>query len=150
MFEKRPSWSDLMSLRLPVLYALLFLLATGPISAQTKEAPPGRRLLMADYSRRTIALLAADGSVEWEYKMGDLHDLHVLPGGNILFQTSYTRILEVDPRSDRVVWEYDAGKANGNAGKKVEVHAFQRLPDGVTLVAESGPARLIEVDRDGK
>jgi outer membrane protein assembly factor BamB len=39
---------------------------------------------------------------------------------------------------------------NGNAGKPVEVHAFQRLADGVTMIAESGPSRIIEVDRDGK
>jgi hypothetical protein len=35
-------------------------------------------------------------------------------------------------------------------GKRVEVHAFQRLADGITMIAESGPARIIEVDREGK
>ena len=39
---------------------------------------------------------------------------------------------------------------NGNAGKAVEVHAFQRLENGLTMIAESGPARLIEVDREGR
>ena len=47
-----------------------------------------------------------------------------------------------------LVWEYDAAKAN--LGKPVEVHAFQRLADGLTMIAESGPARIIEVDRTGK
>jgi hypothetical protein len=50
----------------------------------------------------------------------------------------------------KVAWEYDAAKMNGNEGKPVEVHAFQRLADGVTMIAESGPGRIIEVDRDGK
>jgi hypothetical protein len=48
------------------------------------------------------------------------------------------------------VWEYDAAKMNGNAGKVVEVHAFQRLENGLTMIAESGPSRIIEVDASGK
>jgi hypothetical protein len=79
-----------------------------------------------------------------------LHDLHYLPEGNVLFQTSYTKLVEVEPQSGRTVWEYDAATMNGNAGRKVEVHAFQRLPEGVTMIAESGTARIIEVDRQGK
>ena len=35
-------------------------------------------------------------------------------------------------------------------GERVEVHAFERRPDGSTMIAESGPARIIEVDGDGK
>src|SRR5213075_2236863 len=76
--------------------------------------------------------------------------LQLLPNGNVLFQTSYTHLVEVDPKSDRTVWEYDAATRNGNAGRPVEVHAFQRLVDGSTMIAESGPARIIEVNGDGK
>lgn len=129
---------------------ILFLVTAPALFGQPKEPPPGRRLVMADYSKRTIAILAADGSIEWEHKVGDLHDFHVLPGGNILFQTSYTRLVEIEPKSSRVVWQYDSATANGNAGRKVEVHAFQRLAAGVTMIAESGPARIIEVDSAGK
>jgi hypothetical protein len=39
---------------------------------------------------------------------------------------------------------------NGNEGKRVEVHAFQRLPGGRTMIVESGPARILEVDQEGK
>jgi hypothetical protein len=58
--------------------------------------------------------------------------------------------VEVNPRTDQVVWEYDSATANGNMGRRVEVHAFQRLGNGVTMIAESGPARIIEVDSSGK
>ena len=109
-----------------------------------------RRLLAADYSKKRIAIVGADGKLEWEHKVGDIHDLHLLPDGSVLFQTSWTRIVEVEPRTNKVVWEYDAATMNGNRGKKVEVHAFQRLPGGATMIAESGPARIIEVDREGK
>ena len=46
---------------------------------------------------------------------------------------------------------------NGNAptdenkkGRPVQVHAIQRLADGNTMIVESGPSRIIEVDKDGK
>lgn len=108
------------------------------------------RLLVSDDTKKRIAIVARDGSIEWEYKIGVLHDLHYLPGGIILFQTSYQKIVEVDPKTNKVVWEYDASKMNGNEGKKVEVHAFQRLRDGSTMIVESGTARIIEVDPAGK
>ena len=78
----------------------------------------------------------------------DIHDLHVLPNGNILFQTDWTTIVEMTPER-KIVWRYDAAKSNDNDGRRVEVHAFQRLADGVTMIAESGAGRIIEVDRDG-
>ncbi len=132
--------------------SLLFLvvalvLACSPLPAGEKIA---RRLLVADYSKRRIAIVDAAGKTEWEHKIADLHDLHLLPNGNVLAQLAWTRVVEIDPRTDKIVWEYDAKKSNGNEKKPLEVHAFQRLADSVTLIAESGPARLIEVDRDGK
>jgi hypothetical protein len=57
---------------------------------------------------------------------------------------------DINKDEEKVVWEYDAAKQNRTDGKKVEIHAFQRLPDGNTMIAESGPARIIEVDKDGK
>ena len=40
-------------------------------------------------------------------------------------------------------------EANGNEGKRVDVHAFARFPDGSTMIAESGIGRFIHVDRKG-
>ena len=108
---------------------------------------PGRRILAGDDSTRRLAIIAADGSVEWEIPVTAIHDAAVLPNGNVLLQQGWTRVQEVTP-ARQVVWEYDAAKAN--PGKPVEVHAFQRLPGGLTMIAESGPARIIEVDDAGK
>ncbi len=110
----------------------------------------GHRLLIADDSTHRIAIVDAAGKIEWEHKVGPIHDLHLLPSGNVLFQLSWTRIVEMDPKTDRIVWEYDSATSNGNSGKKVEVHAFQRLADGITMIAESGPGRIIEVDAKGR
>jgi hypothetical protein len=90
-----------------------------------------------------------DGTLEWETKVGPIHDAAVLPNGHVLLQQGWTLIVEMT-RDRKVVWEYDSGKMNGNEGKRVEVHAFQRLADGHTMIVESGPSRIIEVDANGK
>lgn len=113
------------------------------------EQKTTHRLLIADDSRHRIAIVAADGKIEWEHKIEQIHDLQYLASGNVLCQTTWTHIVEIDPRTDKTVWEYDAARRNGNQGKRLEVHAFQRLANGNTMIAESGIGRLIEVDRDG-
>jgi outer membrane protein assembly factor BamB len=129
-----------------ILALTLILLAANSILG---AGATGHRLLIADDSTHRIAIVAADGKIEWEHKIGPIHDLHLLPGGNVLCQLSWTRIVEIDPRTNKVIWEYDSARRNGNEGKSVEVHAFQRLPDGNTMIAESGPGRIIEVDKSG-
>jgi outer membrane protein assembly factor BamB len=109
----------------------------------------GHRLLVADYSTKRIAIVDSAGKIEWEYKIDDLHDLQLLASGNVLFQTSMTRLVEVEPKSNSIVWEYDAQRMNDD-GKRVEVHAFQRLADGRTMIAESGRGRIIEVNKQGQ
>jgi hypothetical protein len=108
------------------------------------------RILSADSSVGRIAIIDEAGKTEWEGSIGPLHDLHLLPSGNVLYQLSWTELIEVEPRTLKVVWRYDSAKQNAEDGKPVEVHAFQRLDNGATLIAESGRARLIEVDTEGK
>ena len=131
------------SKRLIALGSGLLLLA----QLHSEAAAPGRRILAGDDSTKRLAIIAADGSVEWEIPVTAIHDAAVLPNGNVLLQQGWTRVQEVTP-DRQVVWEYDAAKSN--PGRPVEVHAFQRLPGGLTMIAESGPARIIEVDRSGK
>lgn len=97
-----------------------------------------------------LAIVAADGQVEWEMRWGGIHDVWVLKNGNILVQQGNRKVAEIDVGTKKVVWSYDAGAQNGNAGRPVEVHAFQPLGDGKLMIAESGPGRIIEIDRDGK
>lgn len=122
---------------------VLFLFSSSSIAEQTGAA---RRLLVADSDTHRLAIIGADGKLEWEIKVGAIHDAHLLASGNLLFQQGWTKVVEMTP-DKRVVWEYDAAKAN--PGQRVEVHAFQRLENGLTMIAESGPARIVEVDKDG-
>ncbi len=117
-------------------------------AAAGEQTGPPRRVIAGDDSKRTVASIAPDGKVEWKLENGAIHDLHLLPNGHLLLQNGWTKIIELD-RDRKPVWEYDA-KAGDNANRGVEVHAFQRLADGATMIVESGPARILEVTRDGK
>lgn len=124
--------------------SLSCLIATADESASVVN----HRVLAADRSTGKIAIIGVKGDVEWEFATKhDVHDLHLLPSGNILTHISHTAVVEINPEK-RIVWRYDAKPKPGYAGK-VEVHAFQRLNDGRTMVAESGNARIVEVDREG-
>jgi hypothetical protein len=126
-----------------LLSAMSVLLVSATVHA---DGPP-YRILAADKGR--VAIISADGKVEWSYdNKAEAHDLHQLANGNILLPLSSTEIVEMTPAKE-IVWRYKATPKAGNNGR-VEVHAFQRLANGLTMVAESGNGRLVEVDKDGK
>lgn len=138
--------------RTPLL-ALIALACSLPqtrVLSQSPEKTPSHRLLIADSSKQRIAIIGEDGSTEWESKIGPLHDLHLLENGNLLFQRNWTQIVEVNPETNETVWQYDAGQHATGDVDRVEVHAFQRLSDGNTMLAISGAAKIIEIDRDGE
>jgi len=101
------------------------------------------------HGKTGLVKVEPNGDISWQMDWGGIHDLHLLPGGNLLTREGRTGVVEIDPAKKEVVWRYDSAKQNGNEGKAVEVHAFERLQDGSTMIAESGVARIIEVDQDG-
>ncbi|MFH1304106.1 MAG: PQQ-binding-like beta-propeller repeat protein [Planctomycetota bacterium] len=113
-------------------------------------------LVGASYQKNILALCDADGEVLWSYQTAGPakghaghHDVQLLPNGNILFHDSWTKLTEIT-LDKKIVWTYDSATMNGNSGKRVDVHAFARLPDGNTVIVESGVGRIIEVDKRGK
>jgi len=120
---------------------LMSVAAIGSLSAAHRVAINGNGKL---------AIVDADGKIEWEMKWGGIHDLHVLPSGNIMVQKHMRKVVEIDPKTKKVVWSYDLSTQNGNKGKRIEVHAFQPLEGGNVMIAESGAGRIIEVNREGK
>jgi hypothetical protein len=113
-------------------------------------------LASASYGKNIVAICDADGKILWSHKTAGPksghaghHDIQFLANGNILFHENWTTIIEMT-LDKKVVWTYDSSTMNGNKGKPVDVHAFQRLPNGLTMIAESGVGRIIEVDKEGK
>ncbi len=126
---------------------LIFSVAVSPSAQSADEPRPAHRVLACDKGK--AAIVNARGEVEWEYGgIGECHDIWMLPSGNILLPLNSTTIAEVTP-DKKIVWRYEARPKSGYRGR-VEVHAFGRLDNGLTFVAESGNSRIVEVDRDGK
>lgn len=127
--------------RLP-LFGLLLLLCLG------SHASAEHQVLLQGDDR--LVIVDPDGSISWQMPWRDIHDIHLLENGHLLTREGRATVVEIDRETKQVVWRYDSSRQNGNAGKNIEVHAFERLADGSTMIAESGVARIIEVDRDGK
>ncbi len=132
-----------------VACAVAFLSVYAVLQSKALIAADGTRnykVLGAD--KKHVAIINSKGEVEWEVPNPDareIHDIQALPNGGVLFQTGYTTVVEVN-RDKKVVWKHESIPKEGNTGK-VEIHSYQRLKNGMTLIAESGNSRLIEVDK---
>jgi hypothetical protein len=116
-------------------------------SALLAYAADGYRVLGQD--RGHVAIVDAKGRVEWEVEcQHNSHDIALLPSGNLLMHVGPAKIVEMTPQK-KIVWLYEAHSQAGS-NERVEIHAFQRLTDGLTMIAESGNRRIVEVDTDGK
>ena len=97
--------------------------------------------LCTDSNGGKVAVVSADGTIEWEYSCTHPQDCWALANGNFLF--CHTGGAIEMTRDKKIAWEY-------KAGEHTEVHACQPLPNGNVLVVENGPSRLLEIDRAGK
>jgi hypothetical protein len=105
--------------------------------------------------RNLNAIAIVDGRTErivWLWGPGNLtyqHDPRLLENGHVLvFDNGIARsqVVEVDPRTNEVTWRWAP-----LSGFFSEIQgAVQRLPNGNTLVTESGPGHAIEIDRSGR
>jgi cephalosporin-C deacetylase-like acetyl esterase len=101
----------------------------------------GKAFACADYGGNKVCLVDQQGRITWQYPAKRPQDIWVLPNGNILF-SHLKGAIEVT-RDKKIVWEFKTSGDN-------EIHACQPLPAGKVMVAESGPMRIIEIDRDGE
>ena len=131
-------------MRLATFALSALILSTTSVPA---AEPSSRLVLGAD--RGKVALVDASGKVVWEVKNGSqAHDIARLANGNVMFQSGPATVVEVAPDKS-IVWKYTSRPKAGYNGP-VEVHAFQRLADGLTMIAETGNKRIVEVDKDGR
>jgi outer membrane protein assembly factor BamB len=118
------------------------------LSGDKKEDKPvTHRLVAAD--RGKVAIVNTKGEIEWEVPVPfTCHDISALKNGNFLLHTGPATIVEMTPQKE-IVWKYE-GSAKAPYTGAVEIHGFQRLDNGRTMIAETGNKRIIEVDKDGK
>ncbi|MHC4181926.1 MAG: aryl-sulfate sulfotransferase [Planctomycetota bacterium] len=102
-----------------------------------------------------------NGKVLARYGRGKIfhqHDPRELDDGNILvfdngsqrheYKPSYSRIVELDPEKDEIVWEYKAPFPPDFYSPVCG--GSERLPNGNTVICESWHGRIFEVTHDGE
>src|SRR5437773_12390398 len=110
------------------------------VSACTPANAERLVLASASYGKNIVALCDAKGNVLWSHKTtgpktghAGHHDIQFLDNGNILFHENWTTVIEMT-LDKKIIWTYNSSTMNGNQGRRVEVHAFQRLPNGLTMI----------------
>jgi hypothetical protein len=103
-----------------------------------------------------VAILDKDTrDIVWSYGIDELdqpHHARMLENGHItLFDNGpyrgYTRVIELDPVSQKIVWEYKADPPESFQSKWLG--SVQRLPNGNTLVGDGWNGRAFEVTPEG-
>ncbi len=116
------------------------------ITVPSAEAAQPLVLVSASYGKNVLAICEKDGTVLWKHETAGPqqghaghHEVQMLDNGNILYHDDWDVVKEIQLDGTEV-WNY----ASGN------VHAFTRLANGHTMIAESKTGRIIVVDGQGK
>ena len=123
---------------------------------------PNGDILTSFRDLSTIAIVdRASGEFTWRYGAPNLAQQHApvgLENGHILVFDNgtrrsdafmpYSRVLEIDPATDEVVWRYEE-KQNVDFFAP-HLSSAQRLPNGNTLICEGTFGRFFEVTAEGE
>jgi hypothetical protein len=118
--------------------------AGGAGAAGAANGPIAHRFVSGISDGGPVALVAADGHIEWQYDVsGEANDAWQLPNGDIVFAYK-TGARELTPEK-QVVWSYDAPAGS-------EIHSCQPLPNGFLIgeAHDGGVGYLRELDGAGK
>lgn len=120
---------------------------------------PGQVLLSMRSLNTILVLDVETETIVWALRGSWIgqHDADILPNGNILMFDNWgnferpngiSRVIEVDPRTTEIVWQY-AGTAKRPLSSEIR-SAQQRLANDNTLISESDGGRIVEVSPDGE
>ncbi len=120
----------------------------------------GSWLLSLRLTSSVVKLDRQSGALLWCFGPGRLshqHDARELENGNVLIfdngvhrprAPAFARVVEVDPRTDEIVWQYLDRTVL--AFQSFMAGGAQRLPNGNTFVTEAATGRLFQVTSKGE
>src|SRR5436853_7578674 len=117
----------------------LFPLIAAVITVIASRAGAETHIIVADHETKRVIKIKEDGTLLWDARNDNGHDVQLLPNGNLLIVCGRA-IQEVAP-DKRVVREI---------GKPVveSAESAQRLPNGHTVIADNGPMHVLAVDEN--
>ena len=116
-------------------------------------------ILFSCRSNSRVGIINTEGRLTWKYGAPDVvhqHHATALPNGNVqIFDngmhriaTPYSRVVEVEPASNKVVWEY--GGEPPEQFFSAHISGAERQPNGNVLICEGASGRVFEVTRRGE
>ena len=134
------------------------ILPDGPAAAQDDRFRAGNLLMCGRHIDAIFVVDPDTDGIVWAWGPGELLGPHMptmLPNGNLLIYDNgnntsrtvrgFTRILELEPLSGRIVWKYQCPSSFYSPSRG----SSERLPNGNCLIAHSDSGRLFEVTHDG-
>lgn len=121
-------------------------------------------ILTSFMKNNTIAIIdKKTGDIKWRWGGGELahqHSPSMLNNGHILvfdnglhqegFPMGWSRVLEVDPDSGKVVWSYEGGDKTPQYFYSSTMSSCQKLPNRNIFICEGTTGRLFEVTQKGE
>jgi len=117
--------------------SLRFAVAVGAL-AVAGAARGEIHIWAADHNTGKVIKIKEDGALLWDFPNRNAHDVQLLPNGDILINPGVVQ--QVSPAKE-IVWE---------VGKPIVQNAesCQRLPSGVTMIADNGAHAILDVTPD--
>jgi hypothetical protein len=121
---------------------------------------PTGDLLVSFRQISVVAIVDRDtGDFRWKWGPGEVshqhHSTYLDNGRVLLFDNgphrrglSYSRVIEVDPETNTIVWEYHGEPLA--SFYSYNTSSAERLPNGNTLICEGVPGRVFEVTPQGQ
>ncbi len=133
-------------------------LPPNPLGATDPRFRAGNWLISLNAAQRIYILDRDSHAVVWHWGQGQLlgqHTPRLLSTGHILLFDNgqaptrrYSRVLEINPASGEIVWQYTGTPAESFFSE--HMGSAQRLPNGNTLIASSDQGWVFEVTADGE
>ena len=117
-------------------------------------------LLVSFRQTDTVGIVDKDsGEFRWKWGTGNISHQHhptMLDNGRVLLfdngphkrGVTHSRVIEVDPDTDRIAWEYRGDPPI--SFYSYHISGAERLPNGNTLICEGAPGRIFEVTPVGE
>ena len=98
-------------------------------------------IIVADHENKKVIKIKEDGTLLWEARNDNGHDVQLLPNGDLLIVCGPT-VQEID-KNKKIVHEIGRPTI-------ASAESAQRLANGHTVVADNGKHRVVELDDKDK